>query len=278
MGFSKLDYCQFLLSSPVNHTLTYLAEHAPQWSHDTINRYLREEELTPAVLWENVREVIEVGTGGYVLFDDSVLDKQFGPHIEMRRRQWSGNAKAVIGGIGLVSCVYVNEQSGQFWVVDYRLYDPDSDGKTKLDHVSEMLELARTRLLPTGTTLPFHTVLMDSWYATKELMLQIDGWKKETPHLSRGQKFYCPLKSNRKVDDSQGARPYQAVESLEWSEAELKCGKLVKIHGFPKDYKVQLFRVVLSTQRTEYVVTNDLTQDSRCDARDTKGVCRALED
>jgi len=271
MGFSKLDYCQFLLSSPVNHTLTYLAEHAPQWSHDTINRYLREEELTPRLLWENVRAVMEAGSGGYLLFDDSVLDKQFGPHIEMRRRQWSGNEKAVIGGIGLVSCVYVNEETGQFRVVDYRLYDPDSDGKSKLDHVSEMLELARTRTLPDGQTLPFHTVLMDSWYATRDLMLQVDGWKKDAPeHQGSGQTFYCPLKSNRKVDDSGGQSPYRAVSELEWSEQELQRGKLVKIHGFPRDYKVKLFRVVLSSQRTEYVVTNDVAQDS---TQGTRQVC-----
>jgi len=278
MGFSKMDYCQFLLSSPVNHTLTYLAQHAPQWSHDTINRYLREEELTPRLLWENVRQVMEAGAGGYLLFDDSVLDKAFGPHIEMRRRQWSGNEHAVIGGIGLVSCVYVNQDTGEFWVIDYRLYDPDNDGKTKLDHVSEMLESARTRLLPQGQPqgqpLPFHTVLMDSWYATKDLMLQIDGWKKQEAGAGAGagagQKFYCPLKSNRRVDDSQGQRPYRAVSELEWSEQELKQGKVVKIHGFPKDYKVRLFQVVLSPQRTEYVVTNDKTQDS---THETRKVC-----
>lgn len=275
MGFSKLDYCQFLLSSPVNHTLTYLAEHAPQWSHDTINRYLREAELTPALLWENVREVMDVGTGGYLLFDDSVLDKSFGPHIEMRKRQWSGNEKAVVGGIGLVSCVYVNEENGQFWVVDYRLYDPQGDGKTKLDHVSEMLELARIRLLPDGSALPFHTVLMDSWYATKALMLQIDSGQKDGLHS--GQRFYCPLKSNRKVDESQGTRPYQAVDTLEWSEEELTHGKLVKIHGFPQAYKVKLFRVVLSSQRTEYVVTNDLTQNSTSETRQVCAVRWKIE-
>ena len=258
MGFSKLDYCQFLLSSPVNHTLTYLAQHAPQWSHDQINRYLRDAELTPGLLWENVREVIAGGTGGYLLFDDSVLDKAFGPHIEMRRRQWSGNEKSVIGGIGLVSCVYVNEETGEFWVIDYRLYDPDNDGKTKLDHVAAMLESARRRLLPDGRALPFHTVLMDSWYATKDLMLQIDGWKKE----DAGAKFYCPLKSDRMVDDSGGSRAYRHVSDLEWSEAELEGGKLIKVRGFPKDYKVRLFRVVVSSRRTDWVVTNDLTCDS----------------
>ena len=38
--------------------------------------------------------------------------------------------------------------------------------------------------------------------------------------------------------------------------------KLSSIKGFPKHHKVKLFRVVVSTHRTDYVVTNDLTQNS----------------
>jgi len=34
-----------------------------------------------------------------------------------------------LSDIGMVSCVYVNAQSGQFWVIDYRIYNPDGDGK-----------------------------------------------------------------------------------------------------------------------------------------------------
>src|SRR5918996_2521829 len=44
MSFTKLDYCQYLLSSQVNYTLTNLAEHLKSFSHDTINRYLKGEE------------------------------------------------------------------------------------------------------------------------------------------------------------------------------------------------------------------------------------------
>lgn len=90
----------------------------------------------------------------------------------------------------------MNEETGQFWVIDYRLYDPDNDGKTKLDHVQEMLESARVRQLrvrqlPEGEGLPFHTVLMDSWYATRDLMLLIAGWKKPgADHVNTGQVFY----------------------------------------------------------------------------------------
>jgi hypothetical protein len=34
-----------------------------------------------------------------------VLKKSFGPSIELTRKQWSGNEKRPIRGIGVVSCV-----------------------------------------------------------------------------------------------------------------------------------------------------------------------------
>ncbi|MFN9748151.1 MAG: hypothetical protein ACK541_03000, partial [Burkholderiales bacterium] len=80
-------------------------------------------------------------------------------------------------------------------------------------------------------------------------------------HLHRaGKIFYCPLKSNRKVDDSSGAEPYNAASDLQWSEQEAEQGKLIKIHGFPGALKVKLFRVAATTTRTEWIVTNDIDQ------------------
>jgi hypothetical protein len=64
-----------------------------------------------------------------------VIDKNFSNCIELVRRQYSGAEHRVIRGIGLISCVYVNVKTGQFWVIDYRIYDPDGDSKTKLDHL-----------------------------------------------------------------------------------------------------------------------------------------------
>ena len=108
MSIGKLDYCQFLLSSQINYTLTHMADHLPSFSHDTINRYLRGEKLSPHLLWEQTEPLLELNDEAYLVFDDTVLDHSFGPTIEMVRRQWSGNQKSVIRGMGLVSCVYVN--------------------------------------------------------------------------------------------------------------------------------------------------------------------------
>lgn len=254
---TRLDYCQFLLSSQVNFTLTHHAEHHTHFSHDAVNRYLRAECLTSRLIFENVLPQMVLSPHGYLVFDDSILDKNFSSQIELVRRQYSGNAHGVIKGIGLVNCLYVNPESGDYWIVDYRIFDPDGDGKTKLDHVRDMLTSATT-----NKQLPFTTVLMDTWYATKDLMLLIE---------SLGKLYYCPLRDNRLVDDADAAAPYQHVSALRWSERERQQGKTIKIKGFPKLHKVKLFRVVVSTNRTDWIVTNDRAQD---DTDATQQACR----
>jgi hypothetical protein len=253
---TRLDYCQYLLVSQINYTLTNFADHTEKFSHDAVNRYLRGERITPRLMWDNVADQVIPTPDGYVIFDDTVLDKNASFAIELVRRQYRGNAGAVIKGIGVVTCLYVNPEHDQFWLIDYRIYDPDGDGKTKLDHVREMLTNVVYQ-----KELPFRAVLMDTWYATKDMMLCIESLQKV---------YYCPLKSNRQVDESGGSQPYRRVDSLAWSDPELRHGKRIKLKGFPKDHKVQLFRVVASTRRTDWIVTNDPTADST-DA--TQAVC-----
>ena len=67
MNFTKLDYCQYLLSSPINYTLTNLANHFEGISHDRINRYLRGEKLTPRLLWDNIALLMQPSENAYVL-------------------------------------------------------------------------------------------------------------------------------------------------------------------------------------------------------------------
>src|SRR5207253_2376543 len=132
--------------------------------------------------------------------------------------------------------------------------------------VREMLSMAVHRKLP------FQTVLMDAWYAAKEVMLQV---------ANMGKTFYCPLKSNRLVDDSDdssGEQPYRRIEMLDWSEDELAEGKLVKVKGFPGEFKVKLFRVEVSTHRTEWVVTNDLSQGSTQDTQQVSALRWKIEE
>jgi len=238
-------YCQYLLSSQINYTCTNLADHVDNLEHNSVYRYLKNERLTPRLIWEKARETLVQTADGYIIFDDTVADKSHSHEIEGVRRQYSGNAGGVVKGIGIVTCVYYNAAADRFWVIDYRIFDPDRDGKTKLDHLSEMLDSIERR------GVEFSTVLMDSWYATTALMTRL---------IKAEKLFYCPIKRNRQVDQSGGKEPYQSVETLEWTAQEEQFGKTVKLRGFAGATHLKLFRVAVSTNRTEYIVTNDLTQ------------------
>ncbi len=209
---TRLDYCQFLLVSQTNYTLTYFAEHSPGFSHDAVKRYLEEDKLTARIVGENVRGQVVRSGQGYLAFDDTVLDHDSSFKIELVRRQYSGNAHDIIKGMGVVTCVYINPETDQFWMIDYRIYDPERDGKV----------------------------------------------------------YYCPLKDNRQVDETGGERGYQRVDSLTWTETEVQHGKLLHVKDFPKAHQVKLFRLVLSTKRTDFIATNDFAQDS---TQDTQEVC-----
>ena len=261
---TRLDYGQFLLSSQTNYTLTYFADHArtgsdaPRWSHDTINRYLRRDHITPRLLWDNVKTDIIPHEHGYLLFDDTVLDKRHSRQIEPAQRQYSGNAKGTIEGIGVVTCVYVNPALERFWIIDYRIFAPATDGKTKLTHVAEMLDhtFAHKRVAVAGgqVLLPFRTVLMDAWYAAMPIWKQIERM---------GKLYVCPVRSNRQVSLGPG-QPYVPVEALVASEV----GHIVHMKGMPSGHRVKLFRLAFSTERTEHVVTNDVSGSSADAARE----------
>ena len=91
-----------------------------------------------------------------------------------------------------------------------------------------------------------------------------------------GKIYYCPLKSNRQVTESPDD-PYHRVDSLTWSEVELVAGKMVHLKKFPKGHQLKLFRIVLSSQRTDYVVTNDLAQDSTDATREESAIRWKIE-
>lgn len=53
---TRLDYCQYLLVSQINYTLTNYADHTEKFSHDMSNRYLAGDEIRPRLIWENAKK------------------------------------------------------------------------------------------------------------------------------------------------------------------------------------------------------------------------------
>ena len=55
-------YGQFLVSSQVNYTGTYLADHLEGLTHDNVRYFLKTSHFTPRQLWQQVRPQVVRGT------------------------------------------------------------------------------------------------------------------------------------------------------------------------------------------------------------------------
>jgi hypothetical protein len=75
---------------------------------------LKEDKIVPSLLWQRFKDKITFSPEGYLVFDDTVLDKSYFREIEGIRRQWSGNDHRIIQGIGVVNCLYYNPEIKNF--------------------------------------------------------------------------------------------------------------------------------------------------------------------
>ena len=80
---TRVDYCQYLLSTPLNYTLTHFADHSESFSHDQINRYLAKDRLTSRQVWEHVRPDLIETCDGYIIFDDTPVEKPSASEIPL---------------------------------------------------------------------------------------------------------------------------------------------------------------------------------------------------
>jgi hypothetical protein len=242
----KKDYIEYLLSTPFNYTCTNLADHKPNLCHDSVSDFLRRERFTPSQLWASVAPHIEDSETSVVIADDSVQNKKYSNFIELVKRQYSGNEHGTVKGIGLVNLLHSSGNDGDFWPIDYRVYSPEDDGKTKNDHFQEMF-----KRLVTHKQLRAKTILFDTWYASVANLKLIhrSGWTFFTTPQRR------PLKSNRLVSLSRETG-YQHLNELEFDGQTLVKGLIVKLKECP--FMVKLFKVVAPNGDIDWVITNDL--------------------
>ena len=254
---TKQQYVEYLISTVANFTGSHLAEHLADVSHDVITDYLRTERLTARGLWELVQHLITDSPEAFLLVDDSIQDKRYSQFIELVKRQYSGAEHGLVRGIGIVNLVHSAGPDGDFWPIDYRIYAPDADGKTKNDHFREMIQRAVADKLVQAKT-----VLFDSWYAAADNLKLIHRL---------GLVFFTTLKENRLVSLSK-ADGYIHLDQIDWTPDRLQHGVQVKLKEVP--FQVQLFKLVAPDGDIDWVITNcpdeTLTAQVAQDANDVR--------
>lgn len=254
---TKQQYVEYLISTPINYTCSNLAEHLDGVSHDAVTDYLERERHTARHLWELARQLIDDSPEAFLIIDDSVQDKRYSRKIELVKRQYSGAEQGVVAGIGVVNLVHSAGADGDFYPIDYRIYAPDADGKTKNDHFRDMLIAA---IADKG--LEARTILFDSWYASADNLKLIHRAKRI---------FYTTLKANRLIslDKAEG---YIHLSEIDWTQERLERGVTVRLQKVP--FEVQLFKLVATNGDIDWVITNDpastLTRQVVQDATDVR--------
>lgn len=220
-----------------------MANHSEDVSHDTVSDYLQNERLTPRQLWELVRGRIRDGNQAYLIADDSVLDKRYARAIELAKRQYSGDEHGIVNGIDVVNLVHSSGKDGEFYPIDYRIYAPDQDGKTKNEHFRDMFLNAIS-----DKQIQARTILFDSWYAGVDNLKLIHR---------RNWTFFTTLKDNRMVSLSKEAG-YVHLDQIEWTPERLAHGVIIKLKEVP--FHVRLFKLVATNGDIDWTITNRLDE------------------
>lgn len=222
-------YKAFLQASSIRYTGLALSEVSPvQVSHDSVSRWLQATKQTPNKVWTEASKFISKDSPCLLICDDTILSKQHSKKIELVRYQYSGAEHDIVAGIGLVNLVWYGINEEQAIPVDYRIYDKETDGKTKNTHFCDMLSLAKSR----GITPK--AVVFDAWYGSlKNLKAVRDhGWI-----------WVTNLRKNRKVNRD------VSLESLLIPEEGLK----VHLRGYGW---ITVFKFVAKNGRIDYLATN----------------------
>lgn len=231
-------YSDFLIASQTRYTGTELAQADPTASmaHDAVSRWLSSSKFEPTELLNQVKHLTAPATG-YLLLDDSTLDKRYSKENELAKKQYSGNEHGLITGINLVNLLWTDTE--KFVPIDYRIYrkgTTDHQNKTKHDHFRDMVKRAVNKGF--SKKLP---VLFDTWYASTENLKFI---------RSLGMHFICSIANNRQVSITKGI--YTPVQDLDFTKQQVHKVWL-KEFGF-----VLVAQTVTLGGDVTYLMTNDL--------------------
>ena len=226
-------YSSFLIGNQNRYSGVELSKVADDMAHDAVSRWLSKFTFKPQELWNQVKSLVEIKTG-YLVIDDTTLDKRYSRENELARKQYSGNEHGLVNGINIVNLLWTNLE--KCIPVDYRVYQKEADGKTKNDLFTELLKKALKRGF-----FPLY-VLFDSWYSSIENLKFI---------RSQGLKFICNLKSNRIVSCN---RIQLAISDLGLADKQVRKVWL-KAFGH-----ILVCKVVATNGDITYLATNDLSQ------------------
>jgi Transposase DDE domain len=203
-------------------TCSTMAEAFDSTSHDRLTRMLN-GTWSGQTLFDLALRALFAVAGGYLILDDTVVEKPSARLLGEAAWVWSNKQNKVVFGVSVVLLVWTD---GQVRIpVGYRVWH--KGGPSKVALALELLSYARNRLRCKP-----QFVLFDSWYPAKRLLKRLKDY---------GWYFVCQLKKNR-VFEGVALRAYR--QQPYWHAIGALSGGL---------------KVLVVRHRRKYYVTNRLT-------------------
>lgn len=228
--YSKKDlYIAFLQASSIRYSCTALSDVTPiETSHDVFSKWLKNKTLKPSEVWCDAKNFINDNQPSVLIADDTIIDKKYSKKIEPVRYLYSGNTHDIIPGIAITNLVWHGIESKTTVPVDFRMYAPQEDGKTKNDHFREMIKSAISRGIKPKA------VLANTWYSSLDNLKML-----RDAELN----WVMGLKRNRKVNRK------EELQNLDIPDDGLR----VHLRGYGW---ITVYRFVAKSGRTDYIGTN----------------------
>lgn len=223
---TKELYTSFLRVTTQRYSALSMSEVSPvPISHDAISEWLSETKCTPKDVWNEAKEFVTTNNG-VLLADDTIISKKRSEKIELVRYQYSGNEHDIVKGIGVLNFLW--STNSDVCPFDFRIYEPQEDGKTKNDHFRDMLKTTEERGLKP------EVVIADSWYSSLDNLKCIRDF---------GWYWVMGLKKNRLVNRK------VKLEDIKIPDE----GLFLHLRGYGW---ITVFRFDSKNGRTDYIGTN----------------------
>jgi putative transposase len=162
-------------------TCSAMADAFDSVSHDQLTRMLHGTWSGHTLLHLALRLLFTVA-GGYLIIDDTVVEKPYARILGEAAWVWSSKHSKVVFGVSVVLLVWTD---GQVRIpLAFRCWQKGGPSKGEL--ALELLSYARNRLRCKP-----QFVLFDSWYPSKKLLKRLRDY---------GWYFVCQLKKNRRFE------------------------------------------------------------------------------
>src|SRR5919201_1929039 len=196
-------------------TCSSIAEVFAEAAHDCLTRMLNGNWSGQTLLDLALRVLFKV-VGGYLIVDDTVVEKPYARWLEEEGWVWSSKRNKGVYGVAVVLLVWTD---GQIHIpLGYRVWK--KGGPSKFELALEVLSYARNRLRCKP-----QCVLFDSWYPSKVLLKRVGDY---------GWYFVCRLKRNRGFE---GVALHKYLHQPYWQAVGLLTGKIkVRVVRYRRKY------------------------------------------